>query len=400
MNWRRIFYTLLVCLVAFSAGATVIAVKGWRLYDSTTGIRDQVRYLIENGETIGQAPASDALSSSYIGDIFGDDPELREELNKAVAKGMEDDPSLKMGEIAAMAVTYRRNGDDQIKDLVVNVFGDLPLGEREIGFHRDGFFKGQVDRNLWQTGQSALQFLGRDLALLSENEEAANKQNELIEAIFSGEIMPLADSISEAPLYYTIVFPDPKNLTKGPLRRHVKAIVMKGYLSPQSGWVEIVALAKDDQSANYVAGFMNDLRTALVFAMRTRFRGVMQDTAWGNYVPVWWAYEMANTLEETTLVKDRSTVVLRSEYQRVMVNASLKTIERFGRDLSRLRGVETEKLDPRLVDARMQSRSPSHYWSDAHRWGPNWPIGVSTNAGSDAESEIPSEDLPPVTQPL
>jgi hypothetical protein len=390
----------MVILLAGTLAAT--GYRSVRLYDNMTDIRDQVRYLIENEGTIGQAPAETTLSATYLEIVFGDDPELLAELKLAVERGMRETPDVQQGEISAIIVTYRRNGDDRIENVVAHVVGGFPLGQRKISMHRDGFFASQIAENLWSTGDSALRFLGRDIAVWAKNEEDERGQRELIEAIFSGEILSLADSISQKPMYYTAVFPAPRQIVPTKMRPHVRAILLNGMLSAERGEFEMIVLTDNERATALVSSMMFDLKTSMQIAMRTRFRGVLQESPWGPYVPVWWAYEMANTMEDMELTRRDKTVRLSARYERRMVNATLKTIERFGRDYTAIRGVKDQKLDPRVVDARLQSRKPGHYWGDDHRWGPDWPIGVSTNLLIQRpEDEQRSLDpAPPVTQPF
>jgi len=83
---------------------------------------------------------------------------------------------------------------------------------------------------------------------------------------------------------------------------------------------------------------------------------------------------MVQTSERAKIEQEESIVRAHTEFERIMVNVVLKAIERLGRDLAQMRGSLDEKLDPRIVDAQLQSRKPLHYWSEPHRWGPNWPI--------------------------
>jgi hypothetical protein len=116
-----------------------------------------------------------------------------------------------------MIVTYRRNRDGgKIEDVVATVVGGFPLGHRKPGFHKDGFFAHQLDNRLWETGNSLIGFLGRDLVPFAEA-QAEQAHNELIESVMQGDIMPLAESLSR-PLYFTAVFPDPKRLVPPQLR--------------------------------------------------------------------------------------------------------------------------------------------------------------------------------------
>ena len=134
---------------------------------------------------------------------------------------------------------------------------------------------------------------------------------------------------------------------------------------------------------------------------------MIAETPWGPSVGSWWAYELANTVETMTMEKEQNIVRMKSNYERVMVNVMLKCMERFGRDLAQMRGSLEERLDPRLVDARMKTRKPLHYWSEEHKWGPNWPIRDTTNdipvkssAVQPVESDVPQEPAPPVSQSL
>ena len=374
--------------------------RSFRLYSTVSDVQAQVRYLIDSGATIGQTSADSALSSAYLEIIFGDDPELLNQLKAVVDRGMAAMPDVQQGEISSIIVTYRKNGDDRIENVVANIMGGFPLGRRNISMHRDGFFANQIDQNLWQTGDSALRFLGRDLAVWANNEDDERDQRELIEAIFAGEVLVVANSITDKPMYFTAVFPAPRQIVPAKMRNHVRAILLNGYLSAERGSMELVVLADNERSTALISSMMHDLKISILVGLRTRFRGVMEDTPWGPSIPVWWAYEMANTVEDMELVRRDRTVRLSTRFERRMVNATLKTIERFGRDYSQIRGVQEEKLDPRVVDARLRSTKPGHYWSDAHRWGPDWPIGVSTNVliRRPGDEERSFDSAPPVTR--
>jgi len=400
VNWRRIgYFSGLMCALLLCA-FVVTGYRSLRLYGNVTDVQSQIRYLIDSGGTVGQTPADSALSSTYLEIIFGDDPELLAQLKSVVERGMATMPDVQRGEVSAIIVTYRKNGDDRIENVVAHIMGGFPLGRRKISMHRDGFFANQIDENLWQTGDSSLKFLGRDLAVWANNEDDEREQRELIEAIFSGEILVMAEGISKKPLYFTAVLPAPRQIVPQKMRAHVRAILLNGYLSPDQGSIEMVVLTDSERATTLVSSMLFDLKTSILISLRTRFRGVLEDSPWGPYVPVWWAYEMANTVEDLELVKRDRTVRLSAQFQRRMVNASLKTIERFGRDYSQIRGVQEEKLDPRVVDARLQSDKPGHYWGNDHRWGPDWPIGAGTNIfvrRLESEERV-IDSAPPVTQ--
>jgi hypothetical protein len=312
-----------------------------------------------------------------------------------------DTQALQLGEVAAMVVTYRRISDDKVSDVVAHVIGSFPLGKRKPGFHRDGYFKHMIDGGIWNLGNSALNVLGRDMVIFAEEQVATNQQA-ILESVFNGNILPLADSLRDKPMYYTMVFPDPRKLLPVQLRQHVQAMVVKGFLSPDEGRIETILLTPSSRSANYAFSILGDMKLASEVLLRTKWKGVVEQTMWGPQIDTWWAYEMVQTSEEATLQKEYNIVRVKSQFDRVMVNAVLKSVERAGRDMAQMRGSLDEKLDPRLVDERLFSQKPQHYWSDEHRWGPNWPFaGAVTNLVENiAPPATPSPEASvPATQP-
>lgn len=403
MNWKRIGIGVAVVAVAGAITATIVTRHAIRLYDVAKDWKGQVRYLIENGGTIGEVPASEAFEDGYLEAIFGGDPDLLSKLRGVIAKGLAEDPTLSLGEVAAMIVTYRKNGDSRIEDVVAHVVGGFPLGQRKPGFHRDGYFSSQIDPSLWGAGNSMLSFLGRDIVLFAD-ESVANTQQGILESMLSGDIMPMVDSLAGRPLYFTAVFPDPRRVVPTQLKSHVQAIIMKGHLSMQDGSWEMIVLTPKPESATYALSIIYDMKLAAQMALQARLQGVVVDTAWGETVPVWWALEMAKTVQRTSIEKEQNIVRLHVDYDRIMVNAVLKSLERMGRDMAQMRGSLDERLDPRLVDARLKSTKPLHYWSDPHRWGPDWPIAPpKTNSAPDAAAPGEASVTPasaPVAQAL
>lgn len=380
-----------IALVAVGAGA-FIGYRAYRLYGVARDWRAQVRYLIENGGTIGEAPASETFSSSYLDAIFGNDPELLAQLKTVIAKGLSEDPGINLGEVAAMIVTYRRNSSGKIEDVAAHVAGGFPLGRRKPGFHRDGFFAGQLDPNLWQAGNQAVSFFGRDLIIFAEP-TAEKNQTELLESIFSGDIMPFANSL-DRPLYFTAVFPDPERVVPPQMRRHIQAFIMKGHLAQMDGSLESIVLTPSPKSATYALSLLHDMKMASLMWLRARWKGAIEQTEWGPQVGSWWAFEIGNTVDKTVMEKDQNIVRMKMSFERVMVNASLKSIERLGRDYAQQKRSLDERMDPRLVDASLKSDKPLHYWSTPHRWGPDWPIAAPT---TNATEETPPQNVPNVT---
>ncbi len=387
---KKIGMSALVILAAGCIGAGFVAYRVHRAYDVLTSFRAQVRYLIENGGTIGESPAAETFSTDYLEAIFGDNPELLSQLKTIVRKGLTDDPALNLGEVTAMIVTYNKDEQDRVSNVVAHAVGGFPLGKMKPGFHRDGYFFQQVDKNLWGMGNIMISFLGRDMVLFAE-ESVAESQHKLLESLFSGEITLMVKAI-ETPMYFTAVFPDPKKIIPPQLRGHIQAVVVKGSLSHQKGHVETLLLCPSQKSADYAYGILNDMKTMAKLTLQTRWGGAVTQTAWGPMVGTWWAYEMVQSLEKLTLQTEIILVRVKTDFERVMVNATLKTIERMSRDLAQMKGSLEERMDPRLVDARLRTQKPLHYWSEDHQWGPDWPIPPSklTNSTEATEASVPS----------
>jgi hypothetical protein len=370
---KQITVTAGVCtlITAIAIGAFV-GYRSLRAYRIATDTKKQIKYLIEHGGTVGEVPADEALSADYLGTIFGDDPELLAQLKAVVSQGLSDSPALNLGEVAAMIVSYHRNEEGQVEDVVAHVVGGFPLGKRKPGMHRNGYFRGLVDPQLWRFGNSFINLLGRDMVLFAD-EQVVEKHQMVLESVFTGNIMPLVNSI-EDPLFFTAVFPEPRNVLPGQLRTHIQAVVVKGMLSQYKGSFEIILLTPNDRSAKYTLSILGDMKIATEVALKTKWGGVEKQTDWGSVIDPWWAYELVKMVQDINLEKQSSVVRLKGEYERIIVNVVLKSIERMGRDLAHMRGVMDDKLDPRVVDAEMRTRKPTHYWTEEHRWGPNWPI--------------------------
>lgn len=394
MSGKGYIYTSLgvaFCLL-LSFGA-VAGYKAYRLRGIAIDLKTHVRYLSNNNETIGGAPADTTFSADYLGAIFGDDPELLSQLKKVVSRGISDSPLLNLGEVTAMVVTYHRGDDGKTEDVVAHIIGGFPLTKRKPGFHRDGYFRNLIDDQLWHAGDKAINMLGRDMIIFA-GDDALNEQKVILEAVMSGNIMPLVDSLDK-PLYYTAVFPDPHNVLPGQLRRHVQALVVKGNLAMYNGQAEAIILTASSRSARITASILSDMKIASEVMLRTKWDGEAKETPWGRQAGSWWAESFLETLHTLSFEKEESVVRAKTEFDRVMVNAVLKSIERMGRDLAQMRGSLDERKDPRLVDADLSTSKPGHYWSEEHRWGPNWPIPPpdSTNDAMDvASSGVPEQE--------
>lgn len=371
MKKKKIF--LIFIFIALAAPVVFFGIKGIRLAVIGADFRSQIRYLTENGETVGEKPALEALSTDYLQTIFGENKELLSKLQGLVQKGLSDTPSLSLGEVAAMMVTYRLADDGDVKDVCAYVIGDFPAGRRKMGFHRDGYLDQNLDPRLWAVGNTAVSFIGRDMILFAE-ENVLETQQKVIESVFSGDIMYLADLVQE-PLYFSLVLPDPRRVVPSLLRNHIQAVVVKGHLSPEKGRFESIVLTPSSKSAGYVLANINDLKSMAEITMRTKWKGVEVENQWGGrMIETWWAHELANNMEQATLERQYNIVRIRMNFERPMVNVVLKGIERMGRDIAQMRATLDNKLDPRLVQARMRNQRIDGYWSKHHISGPDWPI--------------------------
>ena len=392
---RRVGFAAAAAGVAVLLAAGHLVFRTARAWRVVADVHTHLRYMVENGQTIGQQPAAETFNMDYLTGVFGDSPELLAQLKSVVQRGLADDPTLALGEVAAMVVTYHRTEDGKVANVVVHAIGGFPVARKRPGFHRHGYFFQQIDNNLWTYGNVVIGFLGRDVVFFASDEELAERQRELIDSVFSGEITQLVQEL-EPPLYFSIVLPDPREAVPPQLRNHLQAVVIKGHLSHKDGSTEILVLTPSPKSATYTLSILNDLKMASQMALRTKWEGVPRKNEWGGEVKDWWAHEMVKTMEEVTLEKEYSLVRMRAKYERVMVNAILKSIERMSRDLAAMRSIEDDRLDPRLADARIRTRHPLHYWSEEHEWGPDWPIPLpQTNDIPLRPLEQPEPDTTP-----
>ncbi|MFH0952909.1 MAG: hypothetical protein V1873_01120 [Verrucomicrobiota bacterium] len=377
--------TVAVCTVVGTVGYR--ALRLWRV---TTNFEERIRYLIENGGTIGEMPAKEALSVGFLQAIFGDNPELLEKLKNVVQKGLSDEPALNVGEVTAMIVTYNQTKEGKIENIAVHAIGGFPLARAKPGMHRSGYFFQQVDRNLWGFGNIIISFLGRDVILFAADEQTSQAQQALLDSMFSGEIKLLVERLA-TPMYFTAVFPDPRNIVPNQLHSHIQSAVIKGSLGYYEGHWEMLALTPSPKSAEYAYSILKDMKAVAELTLRTRFSGNVKQSLWGPWVDTWWSYEMAEELKRTTLQREQNLIRAKLDFERVMVNAVLKTVERISRDLAQMRGSLEELKDPRVVDAGLKTKKPMHYWSEDHRWGPDWPIPpvATTNPIADTATSEP-----------
>ena len=251
---RRIFFrSLMFCL----AGVLVVGLWGaWRVWNvgrTAYGAYHHLRYLLESGETIEGAPANDVLSDSYLLGLFGNNAELADKLKAIIDLGMATDESLKTGEVTAMVVTYRQDpATSEISDAAIYAVGGFTNPKHtRFGFHSSGYFAQELDRNLWLSGNSVMNMLGRDIIVFCEQDKAEQHMS-LLYGLLNGRILPLASRIVEAPLYYTFVFPEPGEIAPPNIKNAVQTVLVRGCMEGDKGTSEWMFMCPDIRSAGHV----------------------------------------------------------------------------------------------------------------------------------------------------
>ena len=363
-----------VLLVALGAGAFV----GWRaygVYRTASGGFQHLRYLLESGESIGGQPAEDVLSDNYLRSLFGDNPELVERLKTVVDLGMATDANLKLGSVSAMIVTHRTGPNNEIMDAAIYAIGGFPDPKsKRLGFHSTGYFDNLVDSELWVTGNSIMNLLGRDVIVFCEQEKAEVHMSLLFD-LLNGAILPLAERIVEAPLNYAIVFPSPKELAPPHLRNGLQTVIIKGRMEGDAGRTEVMLVSPNPRSAAQIHTVVKDMATLARITFHDRFGGYVKDMTFGRMNDNWWSVEYVELIDSLRIVQDQVIVVARVETDRVKNNAILKTIERAGRDIAMQKAFSLSGELPWEFAYRDKGNPSGGYWSTPHRWGPDWPLG-------------------------
>ena len=382
--------SLALCLaVALCAGAYV----GWRalgVFRTSYGGFQHLRYLLESGETVEGSPADDVLSDNYLLSLFGDNPELVERLKTVVDLGMATDANLKLGSVSVMVVTYRKDLSGKIFDAAIYAVGGFPDPKsKRLGFHSSGYFREELDSDLWISGNSLMNLLGRDIIVFCEQEKA-EAHMALLYDLLNGNVLPLAQRIVEAPLHYAIVFPNPKELAPPNLRNSLQTVIIKGEMTGDNGKTEVMLVSPSVATAFQVRTIVKDLRNLAAIAIHDKFGGYVKQMTWGQMNDTWWAVEYSQLLDSLQLVQDQVLVVFRAEYDRAKNNALLKTVERAGRDLAAQKSMILAGDLPWEFAFREKDNPTGGYWSREHRWGPEWPLGeegISTPGSIAATAE-------------
>lgn len=362
-------------LVALCAGAYV----GWRslgVFRTAYGGFQHLRYLLESGETLEGVPIDEVLSDNYLLSLFGDNPELVDRLKTVVDLGMATDANLKLGNVSLMVVTYRKGEDNRIFDAAIYAVGGFPDPKsKRLGFHSTGYFREEIDSDLWISGNALMNLFGRDIIVFCEQDKA-EAHMALLYGLLNGGILPLAQRVVEAPVHYAVVFPDPKDLAPPNLRNSLQTIIIKGEMAGDTGKTELMLVSPSAMGAYQVHTIVKDMRNLAAITFHDKFSGYIKDMSWGGTMnDMWWAVEYSQLVESLQLIQDQVLVIARSEYDRTQNNAILKTLERAGRDLAMQKSFQLSGELPWEFAYREKDNPSGGYWSSEHRWGSEWPLG-------------------------
>lgn len=379
--------SLLFCLLAVVVAAGIVAYRGWDLYRTGDAARRHIRYLLESGETVEGAPADDVLSDNYLRSLFGDNPDLVEQLKSVVDLGMATDANLRLGNVAAMVVTYRKSGDD-ILDPAIYAIGGFPDPKSErLGFHATGYFAQEFDPSLWNFGNNLVHLLGRDVVIFCEQEKAESHMALLFD-LLNGNILPLARRIVEAPLYYAVVFPEPAEVAPPNIKNALKTVLVRGSMEGDKGSCDWMFICPDIRSASHVETLCRDSATVARTIFHDKYGGFIKEMSWGKMNDNWWAVEYVDLIDHQTIKQEQKIVRVHSDQNRRQNNAILKTIERVCRDLAAQKAFQAGELPWELAFAQKDSSTGGH-WSKEHIEGADWPLGTVgvPTPGSIAEEE-------------
>jgi hypothetical protein len=373
---RRIFLRSVVFCLLLALGIGGYAfVRAYGLYQSTVGGFEHIRYLLESGESIEGAEAEDVLSDSYLLSLFGDNPELVDRLKTVVDLGMATDANLKLGSVSAMVVTYRKDNAGEVKDAAIYAIGGFPDPKsKRLGFHSTGYLRQELSPELWLSGKSLMNLLGRDVIVFCEQDKAEEHMALLFD-LLNGGILPLAERIVESPLYYAIVFPDPKELAPPNLRNNLQTVIIKGEMDADSGRTEIMLISPNYRTAKQVHTVVNDMAGLARITFHDKFGGYIKEVPWGTMNDTWWSVEYVALIDSLRISQDQVLVVASVDYDRIKNNAILKTIERAGRDLAMQKSFSLAGDLPWEFAFKERANPSGGYWSAPHRWGPEWPLG-------------------------
>lgn len=372
---RILFRSMWFGLAALLLAGGVVAWRAFSLYSTVRGGISHVRYLLESGEELEGAPAEDVLSDNYLLSLFGNNPELVSQLKKVIDLGMATDASLKLGNVAAMVVTYRQAEGGDIHDAAIYAIGGFPDPKsRRIGFHAAGYIENNFDPTLANAGNALMHLLGRDIIVFCENDRIETHM-ELLFDLLNGRILPLAQRVADEPLHYSIVFPEPSEIAPPNLKNAFQTILVRGTMAADTGSTDWVFLCKNPRDTRHVHTLCKDALTLARGTFHDRFGGYIKQMPWGPMNDNWWATEYVSLIDATSLVREDGLVSMSVSYDRIQNNAILKTVERVGRDVAAQKAFALASQSPWEFAFANRDNPRSGYWSHEHLEGPDWPLG-------------------------
>lgn len=384
---RILIRSLMFCLLAVVVAAGFVGYRVWDLYRTANGGYRHLRYLLDSGETVEGAPAEDVLSDNYLRSLFGDNPDLVEQLKSVVDLGMATDANLRLGNVAAMVVTYRKSGDE-IRDAAIYAIGGFPDPKSErLGFHATGYFAQEFDPAMWNFGNSLVHLLGRDIVIFCEQDKAESHMALLFD-LLNGNIVTLAKRIVEAPLHYAVVFPEPGEVAPPNIKNAIQTVLVRGFMEGDKGSSDWMFICPDVRSASHVETLCRDTAALARATFHDKYGGYIKHMPWGDMNDNWWATEYVDLIDGHTIKLEQKIVRAHANQTRRQNNAILKTIERVCRDLAAQKAFYAGEL-PWQVAYSLKDASTAGHWSKEHIEGPDWPLGslgVPT-PGSIAEDE-------------
>ena len=374
---RRIFFrSLLFCLAGVLAVGLWGAWRVWNVGRTAYGAYHHLRLLLESGETIEGAPANDVLSDSYLLGLFGNNADLADKLKAIIDLGMATDESLKTGEVTAMVVTYRQDpATQEISDAAIYAVGGFTNPKHtRFGFHSSGYFAQELDKNLWLSGNSVMNMLGRDIIVFCEQDKAEQHMS-LLYDLLNGRILPLASRIVESPLHSAIVFPAPRDIAPPNLRNYLSVVSVSGVMGPDDSSTEIRFVTGHPAKTARVQAILSDMAAIARMTFHDKFSGFVKEREWGTQDDMWWATKYVSLIDSMSLVSDPDLVAVRFSGDRVQNNAILKTIERAGCDLAAQKAFALTGDLPWEYVYNDRENPHGGYWSKDHQWGADWPLG-------------------------
>lgn len=384
---RILIRSLMFCLLAVVVAAGFVGYRVWDLYRTASGGYRHLRYLLESGETVEGAPADDVLSDNYLRSLFGDNPDLVEQLKSVVDLGMATDANLRLGNIAAMLVTYRKAGDE-IRDPAIYAIGGFPDPKSErLGFHGTGYFAQEFDPAMWNFGNSLVHLLGRDIVIFCEQDKAESHMALLFD-LLHGDIVTLAKRIVEAPLYYAIVFPEPGEVAPPNIKNALQTVLVRGSMEGDKGVCDWMFICPDVRSAGHVETLCRDTIALARATFHDKYGGYIKEMPWGKMNDNWWATEYVDLIDSHTIKVEQKIVRVHAKQNRRQNNAILKTVERLCFDLAAQKAFYAGELPWQLAFSQKDTSTAGH-WSKEHMEGPDWPLGTLgvPTPGSIAEEE-------------